>query len=111
MDVLERLKLRLSVDNDGDVDNLDISDAVLLDIMETAKHAILARRYPLSDDQPDELPNRYLDLQLRIALDLVNKMGAEGETGHSENGVSRTYQSSWISEDLLKEIVPYGKVI
>ena len=39
------------------------------------------------------------------------KRGAEGETAHSENGVSRTYASANVSEDLLKEITPKGSVI
>lgn len=110
MDVLERLKLRLEADNNGDDSNLEVSDAVLMDCMETAKSAILARRYPFGGG-PDELPRRYLDLQFRIALELVNKMGAEGETAHNENGVSRTYQSAWISDELLREVVPYGRVV
>ena len=110
MDVLERLKLRLAADYDGDEDAISISDAVLMDCMETAKAAIINRRYPVGE-QPDELPKRYLDLQFRIALELVNKMGAEGELSHNENGVSRSYQSAWISEELLREVVPYGKII
>ena len=110
MDVLERLKLRLAADYDGDEDAISISDAVLMDCMETAKAAIINRRYPFGE-QPDELPKRYLDLQFRIALELVNKMGAEGELSHNENGVSRSYQSAWIYEELLREVVPYGKII
>lgn len=51
--------------------------------------------------------DRYLDLQYRIALDLYNKMGAEGQLSHSENGVSRAYESSWISAQLLEEVTPF----
>jgi hypothetical protein len=42
---------------------------------------------------------------------MFNKRGAEGETAHSENGVSRTYQSANVSEDLLKEITPKAGVV
>ena len=45
-----------------------------------------------------ELESRYLDLQFRVALDLYNKTGAEGQIGHTENSISRTWESSWISE-------------
>lgn len=109
MDVLERLKLRLEADSAGE----EIpSDAVLLDCMETAKSAILARRHQVTQGEwPDELPKRYLDLQFRIVLEMVNKMGAEGEIAHNENGVSRTYQSAWISDELLREVVPLGRVV
>lgn len=80
-------------------------DALLLDCLENAKCAILARRFPYGD-WPDELETRYKNLQFRIALDLYNKIGAEGQMSHSENGISRTYESSWISEQLLREVTP-----
>ncbi len=122
MDILARLVLRIP---GADTD-------VLEDCIETAKHAILSRRYPYgdwptqevtttettTDDDGNEttttttteetyVEDRYLDLEFRIAMDLYNKIGAEGETEHSANGVKRVYESSWISEQLLNEIVPY----
>ena len=48
---------------------------------------------------------------MRIAIDLYNKRGAEGEKAHSENGVSRTYESSWVSQQLLDEIIPKAEVL
>ena len=100
MDNLDRLKLRT-----GEAD-----EAILLDCLESAKSAIMARRYPY-EEWPEELESRYLDLQFRCAMDLYNKIGAEGETSHSENGVSRGYESSWISESLLREVTPVVKVV
>lgn len=99
MDNLARLKLRT---NEPD-------EAILIDCLESAKAAILARRYPYGD-WPDELEPRFLDKQFLCALDLYNKIGAEGEQSHTENGVSRTYESAWISESLLQDIVPMAKV-
>ena len=106
MNVLERLKSRTKESN---VD-------LLTDLLETAKYAILARRYPCTAYPTDEVGNavldpRFQDLQLRIALDLYNKQGAEGETAHNENGINRTYESSWISEQLLNEINPRCGVV
>lgn len=100
MDNLDRLKLRT-----GGKD-----EVLLLDCLESAKSAILSRRYPYGE-WPEELESRYLDLQFRCAMDLYNKIGAEGETSHSENGVSRGYESSWISESLLQEVTPVVKVV
>lgn len=100
MDLLERLRRR----------TLEPDDAILEDCLEIAKAAILARRFPYGE-QPEEVEPRYLDLQYRIALDLYNKEGAEGEIAHSENGVSRSYESSWISEQLLLEITPIVGVV
>ena len=84
------------------------SEATIL--LETAKAAINARRYPFGDP-PEELERRYENLQLRIAVELYNKQGAEGEIAHSENGISRTYSSSWISEELLSEVTPKARVL
>lgn len=95
MDNLARLKLRT---NEPD-------ETVLEDILENAKAAIMARRYPFRE-WPGELETRYKDLQFRIAMDLYAKIGAEGQIGHSENGISRTWESSWISEQLLSEVTP-----
>lgn len=95
MDNLTRLKLRT---NEPD-------DAILEDCLESAKAAIMARRYPFQE-WPEELESRYLDLQFRCAMDIYAKIGAEGELSHSENGVNRGYESSWISESLLQEVTP-----
>lgn len=98
MDNLERMKLRTGESN----------IAVLRDCLDSARAAIMARRYPYGE-WPDELESRYLDLQYRIAIDLYNKTGAEGQTGHTENSISRTWESSWISESLLQEVTPLAK--
>ena len=83
------------------------TDTELLEVLlDDAKNAILSRRFPYSP-WPDEVEPCYTDLQYRIALDLYNKQGAEGELIHKENGIDRTFESSWISEQLLSEVIPY----
>lgn len=101
MTQLERLKLRITE---------NVPDEELEDILESAKAVILSRRFPFSD-QPDEIENKYKDLQIRIAVEMYNKRGAEGETAHSENGVSRSYSSASVSEELLREITPRCGVV
>lgn len=101
MNVLERLKLRTG---ESDENLLD-------DLLETAKYAILTRRFPYGEYPTDDVGNvvvetKYQDLQYRMALDLYNKQGAEGQISHSENGVARSYESSWISVQLLEEVTP-----
>lgn len=88
----------------------EITDADAEFLLETAKAAINARRYPFGEP-PDDLESRYRNLQIRIAIELYNKAGAEGETGHSENGISRSYSSAWISEELLSEVTPKARVL
>ena len=101
MTQLERLKIRITE---------NVTDIELEDILESAKAVILSRRFPFGE-QPEEIENKYKDLQIRIAVEMFNKRGAEGETAHSENGISRSYASANVSEDLLKEITPKVGVV
>jgi hypothetical protein len=101
MTQLERLKIRITE---------KVDDMELEDILESAKAVILSRRFPFGE-QPTEVEDKYKDLQIRIAVEMFNKRGAEGETAHSENGVSRSYASANVSEDLLKEITPKVGVV
>lgn len=49
--------------------------------------------------------------QLAMAcVDVYARAGAEGETSHSENGVSRTYKDAWISNSLLNRLPNYVKI-
>lgn len=79
--------------------------------LEQAKQAILNRLYPFgSEDENDpELPKRYESLAVRLCVYLCNKRGAEGETQHSESGVTRTFESSDIPESMLYEVTPKVK--
>lgn len=101
MDVLGRLKMRTKEED----------DSILLDCMESAKAAILARRFPYATDYPDEVEARYLDLQYRCALAIYNKDGADFETVHKENGIERSWGSEGIPTQLLQEVVPYVGVM
>lgn len=101
MTQLERLKIRITE---------KVDDNVLEDILESAKAVILSRRFPFGE-QPTEIEDRFKDHQIRIAVEMFNKIGAEGEIAHSENGVSRTYSSASVSEELLREITPKVGVV
>lgn len=105
MSVLERLKNRT-----GETDK-----NLLLDCLISAANAINARRYPFGDSRTGECSDtvdpQYQDLQYRIALEIYQRIGAEGEQSHSENGISRVYDGSWISSKLLEEVTPMCGVI
>ncbi len=101
MTQLERLKKRIPDEPD---------DGVLEDVLESAKNIILGHRYPF-DEWPEDVEPRYQDLQIRIAVDMYNRIGAEGQIAHSENGISRSWGEEWVSGQLLREIVPYAGVL
>lgn len=100
---IDRLKTRLNVSGETE-------DDILTELLATASDIIMSVRHPYGD-WPDELEPRYLGLQVRIAVDLYNKQGAEGETSHSENGVSRTYGAENVSSDLIAEITPKAGIL
>lgn len=56
------------------------------------------------------VPTKHDYKQCQIAAYLVNKQGAEGQIGHSENGISRTYECADIPESMLRDIVPFAGV-
>lgn len=106
---LERLKIHLGITDTSE-------DGLLDDILLSAKNAILARRYPYTEYPTDEagettLEKRYEDLQIRIAIYLYNKRGAEGQTVHNENGINRTFESADIPESILRVVTPYVGVL
>lgn len=82
------------------------SKELLSFLLGQAEGIVLNRRYPFGAPAEAAVPAVYEHIQLQIAVELFSKMGAEGQTGHSENGVNRTYEAGDVSPSLLKRIVP-----
>ena len=104
MTSLEKIKqLRAQISPDTD------SDEVLGSMITMAEAMILNRMYPFGYPDGTVVPARYEQIQIMLAVELYGKRGAEGQSGHSENGISRT----WPEESpLLKRILPQcGSVI
>ena len=81
------------------------TEEVLLAYLNIAGNKIINRAYPY-DNEVTEVPSRYDFLQCEIAAYLLNKRGAEGQTSHSENGISRSYGSADVPEALLGAVTP-----
>lgn len=82
------------------------SDDLLLSLLEQSEGIILNRRYPFGAPEGATLSAVHEQLQMRMAVELFNKMGAEGQTEHAENGVTRKWEAGDISPSLLRLIVP-----
>lgn len=52
---------------------------------------------------------QYSTIQIKMAIEMFNKRGAEGQIGHGENGISRSYESSDLSPSLLRQITPVAR--
>lgn len=57
----------------------------------------------------DIVEPQYLNVQISIAIELYNKMGAEGQTSHGENGINRSYESGDVSKAVLSRITPRAR--
>lgn len=82
--------------------------------LEMSVQAILNRLYPFMKTEEyfevDGFPKKYEQLAIRICVYLIRKIGAEGQTAHTENGVHRTYESADIPQSMLSEVIPMVKV-
>ena len=101
-------KMTLLIAKDNAMESPEALSAALL----TAKYAIMSRAYPYEqsfDNIP--FPSRYDILQVEIANVLLRKIGAEGETQHTENGIDRVYEAADIPPSMLAPVIPFVGVI
>lgn len=104
MDKLQTVKTLIQPDT--------ASDELLTALIAQAEGIVLNRRYPFGLPDGATVPAQYEHIQCQIAVELFSRMGAEGQTGHTENGIDREWDSGDISPALLKRIVPLcGSVI
>lgn len=96
LEELDALKKLLKIDNDSE-------DEILTLFLENAGNIICEIRNTVTVEP------KYKLTQIKIAIELYNKMGVEGQTSHSENGISRGYENAGISKSLLDEITPFAK--
>ena len=81
-------------------------------LVKQAESIVLNKRYPFGVPENATVPAQYEHVQIRIAVELYSKMGAEGQTAHAENGITRTYEAADVSPSLLRQIAPVvGSVI
>ena len=97
-DIEKRAELAKSILPDTD------TDEVLNAMLANAGALILNRMYPFGYDETMTVPSRYERIQIQLAVELYTHRGAEGQTGHSENGISRTWPEK---SALLKMVLPH----
>lgn len=88
----------------------ETNDSTVSAYLGIAGNKICRKAYPF-DPTVTEVPDQYHFLQVEIAVYLLNKRGAEFETSHSENGISRTYENGDVPPSMLRQIVPMCGVL
>lgn len=99
---LEEMKSRVTA-RTGETD-----DGELTSSLDAAAQEIINYVYPF-DPEVTEVPARYQTKQVDIAIYILNKRGAQGETKHDENGINRSYENADIPKSYFRGIMPFGK--
>lgn len=88
----------------------ETEDGIVSAYLSLAGDKVCRKAYPF-DPTVSVVPDQYAFTQVQIAVYLLNKRGAEGQTSHSENGISRAYEDGDVPPTLLRDIVPCAAVI
>lgn len=100
---LETMKLQLHISEMDETEKP--SDELLSSYLTMSAKKILNKRFPFEYKASKlRVPDRYADLQIELAIILYAKDGVQGETNHTESGVSRTYRTE---SEILSEIPAY----
>lgn len=77
------------------------------------EYAINESHFPsdYTDDLIGTRLSRCSNALAMACIEVYSRMGAEGEKGHSENSISRTYDGAWISGRLHDVLPNYVGVI
>lgn len=70
------------------------------------------RNYPTSftEEIIENDLNEHLSTMAMAVVDMLNKLGAEGEKSHTENSVTRQYENAYISASLFSDVLPYVNI-
>ena len=102
---IERLKVRIP----------EATEAELEDVLESAKDVILSRCFVSVENTSEEDKTAALAVHneklLSAAVVIYNMRGVEGQTAHSENGVSRSYAEAAGMKPILEQITPRCYVV
>jgi len=89
----------------------DTSDEEYELYLEMAGSEIISYLDPLSTQNKDMLLIQYEMQQLKLAIALLSRRGAESQQSHNENSISRSYIVDLLSKDILKGVSPYGRLL
>ena len=88
----------------------DNDNPVLLIIINRAIRRVCNKRYPwgYSDEEKTTAVEKYREVIFDAVIWYWAKQGSEGQSSHSENGISRGYDSE---ESLYADVVPMVKIL
>lgn len=94
----------LLISRDFDIDEKD-TPILRYEVKRAIAQINRCRRFKPTEEKPYD--KKYEDLIIPLAISSFAKIGAEGQTVHSENGITRHYTSGGdYPKELLREIIP-----
>lgn len=57
------------------------------------------------------VPERYDMTQVELAVYMLSRRESVGQLSHSENGYSDSYESGYIPDELLRDVIPVAGVL
>ena len=82
----------------------ETDEAVISAFLDMAGEAIYNHVDPYGMSDSETVIEKYGGVQARAAAYWLNKRGWDGQTGHSENGVSRSYEAGDLPPSILREL-------
>lgn len=94
--------------------NIDISEEPRISVyLNLAKAEIISWLYGYTDKNIEkcELPAKYDTVQINAVIAGYSINGAENQISHSENGISRTFKRSDMSDYIRSNVTPFAGVM
>lgn len=89
----------------------EYEDSLSVVYIPAAKSAVVAHLFPFDQTKGwESVPERFAVQTARIAVYLLDREGAEGETEHSENGTTRKWESADVPESMFAGMIPFAGV-
>lgn len=88
----------------------ETDENVINAFLSMAEEIAFNKVYPFgdpTDTSKAKAMHRYDNVICEIAVYLLNKRGAEGETSHNENSVDRTYENAGVPNSIMSKLTPF----
>lgn len=109
---IEQLKVFVSSTEIGNIiaDTGKNENEVLSAYLTVAENAIMDKIMPYRTGV-ETLPAKHDMIHIELAAYYIHRIGSEGESSHTENGISRRYENGYIPPSLLQRLTPQVSVL
>lgn len=84
----------------------ETDESIISAFLSMAGDAIINYVDPFHTSVKMDVIEQYASVQVKLAAYYINKRGWDFQSSHTENGVSRIYETGGIPSSMLKELTP-----